>query len=201
MVVAGFDFDGTLTKRDTLIPFIASCLGLPGLAAAGAAAFPLMVARAVRHRDSGRAKELLFGACFRGMAAARFEAAGKAFAENRLPTLLRPSAMAAVERHRAAGHRLVIVTASMAAWIMPWARGAGFSDVIATQPEIDGGVLTGRFDGPNCRGPEKVRRFLEEYPRREAYELFFYGDGSGDRDLLELADHAFLRTFVEKKKR
>ena len=52
---------------------------------------------------------------------------------------------------------------------------------------------SGRLDGPNCRGPEKVRRLREWFDRqgldRADLTLWAYGDSSGDRELLAWADH------------
>jgi phosphoserine phosphatase len=67
--------------------------------------------------------------------------------------------------------------------------------VIATEPEIKNGVLTGRFSTPNCYGQEKKRRFLEKYPDRDRYILYVYGDSNGDKELLEMADKPFFRCF------
>ena len=58
--VAAFDFDGTLTRRDTLVPFLARVAGWPRLAAAGAAAAPSFVlgARTRGDRDAAKARVL-----------------------------------------------------------------------------------------------------------------------------------------------
>ncbi len=49
--------------------------------------------------------------------------------------------------------------------------------------------VTGRFDGPNCRGEEKVRRLREAFGDDIRLEAA-YGDTSGDRAMLALADEA-----------
>jgi phosphatidylglycerophosphatase C len=108
---------------------------------------------------------------------------------------MKPEALSRCDWHRRQGHRLVCVSASIGNWIVPWALGHGFAQVIATQIETDGGILTGRFRGGNCYGPEKVRRFLEIFPERDHYTLFVYGDSRGDEALLSLADHPFFRRY------
>ena len=52
----------------------------------------------------------------------------------------------------------------------------------------DGGRCRGTLDAPNCRGPEKVNRLLARFGAKPDV-LYAYGDSSGDRDLLALADH------------
>ena len=49
---------------------------------------------------------------------------------------------------------------------------------------------TGKTDGENCHGAEKVRRLHEAYPDVEIAE--FYSDSRSDSPLAELAEHAYL---------
>ena len=50
--------------------------------------------------------------------------------------------------------------------------------------------VTGKTDGENCHGAEKVRRLHEAYPDVEIAE--FYSDSRSDSPLAELAEHAYL---------
>ncbi len=90
----------------------------------------------------------------------------------------------------------MIVSASIADWIEPWAASRGITEVLSCRIETRDGRLTGRLDGPNCYGPEKLRRLLARHPDRTAYELHVYGDGRGDAALLADADHAYYRRFA-----
>src|SRR5581483_9290555 len=68
----------------------------------------------------------------------------------------------------------------------------GFDAVLGTRLEIDGdGRLTGRLDGPNCRGPEKVERLRAWLGGDGDVTVHAYGDSAGDRQLWEFADHAY----------
>ena len=40
----------------------------------------------------------------------------------------------------------------------------------------------------NCYGQEKVNRFLQVEPDRKSYVLYAYGDSSGDKEMIALAD-------------
>jgi phosphatidylglycerophosphatase C len=84
----------------------------------------------------------------------------------------------------------------MGSWIEPWASSLGVDAVIASRIEVQGDHLTGRMDGPNCHGAEKLRRLLALYPNRGSYTLHAYGDSRGDAALLGAADRRFYRCFA-----
>jgi HAD superfamily hydrolase (TIGR01490 family) len=90
--------------------------------------------------------------------------------------------------HRAEGHRIVIVSASLDSYLVPLAPRLGVDDVLSCSLGADAGVLDGTLVGGNVRGPEKVRR-LQQWLDGEAVELWAYGDSAGDDELLALADH------------
>ena len=89
--------------------------------------------------------------------------------------------------------KVIIVSASIENWILPWAEKEGIEIVLATQIEVNEEErLTGYFSSPNCYGKEKVKRILEMYPNRENYILIAYGDSSGDFDMLSFADNGYI---------
>ena len=94
----------------------------------------------------------------------------------------------------ATGDVIVIVSASFELYVEPLGRLLGVDGVLATRLATDAGRFTGDLDGPNCRGPEKVRRLHawldEHHGGRRAVELVAYGDSPGDRELLADADTA-----------
>jgi HAD superfamily hydrolase (TIGR01490 family) len=98
-----------------------------------------------------------------------------------------------LEWHRSQKHRLLLVSASLDAYLQPFGRCLGFDAVLATRLEIGpDGRLTGRLDGPNCRGREKATRvgaWLATNLNGTASQLWAYGDSAGDRELLQMADY------------
>ena len=194
-VIAAFDLDGTLTRRDTLIDFLLQTVGYRRLAAGLFVQSPVLLKYLFGIASNDVAKEALFTHFFKGWRAEEFEERCRAYATGRLPRLLKGEALSRCRWHERQGHRLVCVSASIKNWVSPWALGHGFQNVIATEMETDRGVVTGRFRGGNCYGPEKVRRLIEVFPERDRYTLFVYGDSRGDADLLSFADHAFFRRY------
>ncbi|HEY6697805.1 MAG TPA: HAD-IB family hydrolase [Acidimicrobiales bacterium] len=185
-VVAAFDFDGTLTRRDTLVPFLRRACGpLPIVRAA-------IVARGARGRDAF--KVALVGELFRGWPAERLDSLGRAH----VPTLLaalRPGSVERLDWHRRRGHAIVIVSASLGAYLRPLAERLELDGALAVELVADaGGTLTGEVvGGLNNRGPEKVARLKAwvdaRFGTETDVELWAYGDSSGDAELLAIADH------------
>lgn len=196
-LVAAFDFDGTLTHGDTLIPFIRRTLGTRKFWYAVIKTAPWLVAYVLKLYPNGRAKERLFEACFAGMAAETFRRAAETFAEESRTRFLRPEALRALENLHRKGAKIFIVSASMEEWVAPFL--AKYPDItyLTTRPELSAdGKLTGRFTGLNCYGAEKVRRLTAALPDRERFTLYAFGDSRGDREMLSFADHARFRDFT-----
>lgn len=194
--VAAFDFDGTLTPRDTLVPFLARLYGRWRLFAAAAAVGPPWRLEAEIHRRD-HAKAQLLRRLFAGDDPARVGAAGRAYA-TRLDAILVPAMRTRVEQHRQAGHELVAVSASLAAYLVPLlGEGLGFDEVIAVELAVgDDGRHTGEMARPNVRGPQKAVRLREWLAATGGgdVELWAYGNSSGDAELLAMADHPALLT-------
>ena len=66
---------------------------------------------------------------------------------------------------------------------------------IATRLETDSGTFTGRLDGRNCRGAEKVERLRAHLGDLGGYSIHAYGDSPSDRVLLERAEFGHYRAF------
>jgi HAD superfamily hydrolase (TIGR01490 family) len=194
-IVAAFDFDGTLTYRDTLLPFLLRLAGWGGVLRGAVPLLPTLLGYALRLLPNDVAKERVLRRFLAGMDGEELHRAGERYAQEELPARIRPAALARLQWHQAQGHRCVVISASIEHYVAPWARAAGFDDVIATRLALDGnGRLTGRYDGANCYGVEKVRRLCALLDGCENHEIHAYGDSRGDRELLALADHAWFRT-------
>lgn len=190
--VAAFDFDGTLARQDTMVPFLAQTHGWPRLALHAALAAPKSRAGGTGFRDA--LKVATVGRLFRGTTTADLARLGASYAES-LDHLLRPELLERLSWHQAEGHATVIVSASLAAYLRPVAEKLNMDAVLAVELVADSaGVLTGEIEGGlNTRGEHKVTRLQEwlraQFGAEPAVELWAYGDSSGDKDLLASADH------------
>ena len=183
-----FDFDGTLTTRDTLIAFIRYACGTPRFLLGFLLHAPLLVLMKLRLYSNGKAKQRLFSWFFRGMPIETFDALCQSFASTHRH-LLRPETVRLLQQALSEGSEVLVVSASIDNWVQPFFPAV---TVLGTQIEVIDGRLTGRFLTPNCYGQEKVRRILALHPDRSAYRLTAYGDSRGDRELLAFADEAHL---------
>ena len=188
-VVAAFDVDGTLTTRDCVTPFLWRTARLK--AALALVRHPWTVVSAVARRDRDRLKEVVCTA-FAGLDADALDAAGQEFAREVRRRWLRDDTVARLQRHRELGHRVVLASASLEPYLAPFGQLLEVDGVVCTRLERGpDGRLTGRLDGPNCRGAEKARR-LEQWLVTQGLtgaSLWAYGDSPGDAELLALADH------------
>jgi phosphatidylglycerophosphatase C len=192
-IVAAFDFDGTITTSDSLQDFVLFVVGRGRFAAGMVAAAPWLAGLLTGSCDRGDAKAHFLAATLGGMTRNELEAAAQSFVTQRLPALVRAEMTARVREHAALGHQLVLVSASPALYLNLWAPGAGFQAVLATELEFRGDRFTGNLASPNCRSREKVVRLRQWFGSAPPDVLYAYGDSRGDREMLALADHAWLR--------
>ena len=191
-VVAAFDFDATLTTRDTVVPFLRRFTTTTRFAASLVPHTLRVLPIAVR-RDRDRLRELATRLVFAGRTLSEIESEAVTHGITITEQWLRPDTTARLRWHREQGHRVVIVSASYEPYVRVVADGFDDVDVVATRLHVVDGRCTGELDGPNCRGPEKLRR-LDEWLAgsgldRSSVTLFAYGDSAGDRELLAAADH------------
>jgi phosphatidylglycerophosphatase C len=192
--VAAFDFDGTLTSRGSVVPFLVRVRGvLPVLGAVLVELPKLVRAALVGGAAADEAKEALFLRLLAGFPARELDRIGAAFAEEHVRRHVRPAARDRLEWHRRQGHRVVVVSASPECYVRPAAALLGAEAALATRLAVGGELLTGRYEGKNCRGAEKYTRLMA-WIRGQGLGstqpvLWAYGNSRGDRRLLEAADH------------
>ncbi len=184
--LAVFDLDGTLTRRDTFLPFLRRVAGSRTTAMALARSFPALAAACRDRARRDAFKEALVGATLGARESDGVDRMGAAYAEHLLATQLRPDTLARLRWHQAEGHDCVIVSASLTVYVAPLAKRLGVDRVVATELEVGSdGRLTGRFVGPNCRAAEKLRRIEAAYGDRPIG--WAYGDSVDDQIVLDRA--------------
>jgi phosphatidylglycerophosphatase C len=195
--IVAFDFDGTLTVRDTFTAFLAWRKGPVGYLVGLARLTPDLI-HYLRDRNRGRLKAAAVRVFLAGQSRADLEDAARRFAEEQARTLLRPDAIRAWRRWQAQSARLVIVTACPEEVAAPFARGLGADSLIGTRLAYDAeDRLIGQLAGPNCRGPEKVKRLKAAFGEDLRLEAA-YGDTDGDAEMLAEAEQAGYRVFEDE---
>lgn len=195
--IVAFDFDGTLTVRDSFTAFLRWRAGGLGFALRAIRLAPAAL-RYLMDRDRGRIKAAAARVYLQGLTRPELHALAETFAARHAHALFRPDALATWRDWRSQAVRLVIVTASPALVVRPFAERLGADEVIGTELAFDaGGRLTGAFASPNCRGSEKVTR-LEARFGRGVRLAAAYGDTAGDREMLQIAAVRGYRVFTER---
>lgn len=190
MKVAFFDFDGTITRRDTFIEFAKFCLGKKCLYAAILKNSIYLVMWKLGLLSNSDVKQRLFSTLYKGKDYEWFKTSGIRF-KKIIDNDLNPDVLIKLRQHKAYGHLVVIVSASIPEWICPWAAANGADAVIGTEIEVDKkGIITGEFLTPNCLGEEKANRIRSMFPDVDNFESWGYGDSDGDNQMLGMVTHA-----------
>jgi HAD superfamily hydrolase (TIGR01490 family) len=214
--IAAFDFDGTLTDGGSVFSFLVATTDRATVMAATAALAPQLARAAVIGGTvADLTKERLFVRVLAGVEAAHLAEVSERFARQHLEGHLRSDVRRRLDWHRDRGDQVVVVSASPECYVQVAGARLGVDAVIATQLEVtDHGALTGRYEGQNCRGEEKLRRLREWMEQRQPSEvepsemglseaepsaggdgrssglskLWAYGNSRGDLRMLHAAD-------------
>ena len=152
--IAFFDFDGTITTKDTMLEFIRYYKGDLHFYAGALFTSPFIFAYKAGLIKKIIAKQKFLGFYFKGLPIEAFEARCKAFSVEKLPALIRPKALEEIKKLQDAGVRIVIVSASAENWIKYWAAEKNI-EVMGTRLAIENNRIAGTFDGENCYGNDK----------------------------------------------
>lgn len=201
-VIAAFDFDGTITYRDTTFFFLLFITGYVKTFLYMLTKIPILIAFVFGKASRQEAKESIFEAFLQGKSIGELKQLGEVFAKEILPKHVRGEALKRIQWHQEQGHRCVLISASIDTYLEPWAKLIGFQEALTSRLAVDErGNVTGKLDGLNCRKEEKVRRLKEILGPLDKYQIFAYGDSDGDRELLEAADFPYYRTMSDEGKR
>ena len=189
MKLALFDFDGTITTKDSFLHFlwyvdkfrfIQTCLIY----------FPKIVLYKVGKFPNQQLKELFLEKLLGGMSQDELDVLADAYCREIIPGMIRYQFWQQLAFHQNNGDTVAVVTASPTFMLSAWCREQRI-DLIGTRIEIDKrGRVTGKLMGRNCMGEEKVRRIKMRYDIESYEELYAYGDTESDHPMLALAPAA-----------
>lgn len=188
-----FDFDGTLTTRDSINDFVLWKAGVFRSLSFLLRNIPMFVRYLSGKASNTLVKEKIFSEFFSECSWQEYTQYAKQYSAQRLPAILRPEAVSALQMHLRARDRVILLTASPLEWILPWAQNQGIQEAIGSQFS-----KSARFTGKlqiNCYGAEKLRQLEIQVPDWSAYEVVVYTDSKSDQPLLDIANKAFYRKF------
>ena len=192
--LALFDFDGTITKDDSLLKFIRFVVGDGRFIFGLVVLSPILVAYKLKLIPNYKAKQYMLSWFFKGMSKDAFLKVANEYSLVHIDKILRPKAIEKINWHKNQGHKVVVVSASIECWLRPWCEKNGL-ELIATKLEIKDDIVTGKLLSKNCYGVEKANRIKEIYNLKDFEYIYSYGDSSGDKQMLELAHEKFYKPF------
>ena len=190
MNIAFFDFDGTLTRKDSFLPFMKS-VSSKRKYYSGLVLIPLLYFQNTFNIISGKKlKEKVLTYFVGGLRPADIRKEVVRFTEKLIPELLTDRALNQLNSHRSKGDKIVIVSASMDIWLEHWCQNNDF-DLICSIAEINNGKYTGKLEGGNCKGEEKVKRINDSYDLTTFERIYAFGDSKHDLPMLALGTHSY----------
>lgn len=193
-VLCLYDFDGTITKKDSFLAFIKFSVGRVKYFWGIFLLSPILVCYVLKLVSNEKAKQIVISYFFRNKNYGTFKMDGEEFCKQIVPSLVKDSAVKKIESHVKKGFDVYIVTASIKEWVAPWAESMGMK-IIATEIECKDYKLTGKLATPNCYGEEKVNRIKEMIHINEYDIIYAYGDTVGDKQMLALATKSYFQYF------
>lgn len=192
--LALFDFDGTITKKDSFLDFLQFTSRKRHFIKNTALLSPMLINYFFKRISKEKAKEAILHRFFYGMPYTQFVMLAEEYTRHRLPKILRPKALERIVWHKNNHDTIAIVSGSIYEWLTPWCT---HNDLIllSTGIAVEDGKISGKLGSENCIGVEKVRRINERFNLKEYTEIYAYGNSSGDKEMLALATHPFYKPF------
>ena len=113
------------------------------------------------------------------------------FMQQKIESILLPKAQLMVDKHKAQGDRVLVITATNRFITTPIVARYGISDLLATEPEIVNERYTGKVAGEPCFQAGKIKH-LHRWLAQTGEDLtgaYFYSDSHNDLPMLELVDN------------
>lgn len=188
-----FDFDGTLTYRDTMFLYLkfydASRFKLQFIKH-----IPLFILLKLKLADPEKIKRSFISSVLKGQSRTKIEKKSQEFFDYYFPELVRKNALEFIRNIDREKIDCYIVSASLDIWVQPFAHHFKMN-LLATQAEFVDDIFTGNFLGKNCNGPEKVLRIVKAVGTKKYDKTIAFGDTSGDKQMLAWADEAQFEFF------
>lgn len=188
-----FDFDGTLTYRDTMFLYLkfydSSKFNFQFIKH-----IPLFILLKLKLADPEKIKRSFISSILKGQTKNKIEKKSQEFFNKYYPEIFRENALEFINNIDREKTDCYIVSASLDIWVKPFADKFNMK-LLATQAEFVNDIFTGNFIGKNCNGPEKVNRIEQALAGKKYDKTIAFGDTSGDKEMLSWANESQFEFF------
>ncbi len=194
MHLALFDFDGTISTKDTIFNFIKFSCNKGKIFFGFFILMPVFILYGIKLLSHHKAKEIILTYYFKGWDKNKLLEWADRYAKEVLPNIIRPAAIDKINWHLKQNHKVTIVSGSLDILISSWCKERDL-DLICTELDLNNDTITGKLASNNCFAKEKPIRIKEKYTLEKFSHIYAYGDSSGDRPMMALADESYYRPF------
>lgn len=188
-----FDFDGTLTYKDTLFLYL-KFYDPAKFRKQFLIHIPLFILLKLKLADAEKVKKSFIASVLKGQTRHRIAQKSQQFFDRYYPEIFRSAALEFIANIDRNNTESFLVTASLDIWVKPFADELKL-ELLSTQAEFVNDVFTGNFVGKNCNGEEKVHRIQIAITGKKFDKLIAFGDTSGDRPMMDFADESHFEFF------
>ena len=188
-----FDFDGTLTYKDTMFLYLKS-YNSGKFYVNFIKHIPLFILMKMKLMNTEKVKKSFISSILKGEKKNKLEESAQLFLNNYYPHLIRKNALDFISNIDHSKTESLLVTASLDIWAKPFADKFNMK-LVSTKAEFVNDFFTGNFSGANCNGEEKVNRILQQIKEEKFDKTIAFGDTSGDKPMLNWAHESYFRFF------
>lgn len=188
-----FDFDGTLTYKDTMFLFL-KFYNPSKFITEFIKHIPLFILLKLKLADTEKVKKSFIASILKGERKEKIEEKAQQFFDENYPQIIRENALDFIHNMDRQKTESFIVSASLDIWVQPFAKKFGMT-LLSTEGEYQNGIFTGNFVGANCNGDEKVARIRKAIEGKRFDKTIAFGDTSGDKPMLKWANESHFKFF------
>ncbi len=199
MELALFDFDHTITDRDSYSGFLRRIATPDALKQARWKIGPWLLAYRATLVSAEALRRRVTRLAFAGRDAGEVGRLAQTYAEEALPAMLRPEMMQRIAWHQAQGHEVAVVSASLDAYLRTWCERHGITGLICNALAAKEGRLTGEYADGDI-GMRKAALIHQHHDLSRYHRIHAYGDSQEDQPMLALAQAQIAQFAVEARR-
>lgn len=189
--LALFDFDGTITDEDMFSAFLHYSVFDLRKWVGNVVILPFYALYKVGVIPAKRMRPIASFIAFAGRRTQEVEALGAQFAKEVITKHIRPEAQAKLEWHQARGDTIVVVSASLNAYLKPWSQTHGYQ-LLCSELLGESKYINGSYQSGDCSLERKAERVQRAFDLSQYKTIYAYGDTHEDIPMLKLASHAMM---------